>query len=138
MATLVAIAYPDQGTAEEARGVVQSLEADLVIQADQVAAISRDADGKYHVTTTHGGATAGAGAWWGGFWGLLFGLLFFIPLIGMAVGAAMGALAGSMTDIGINDDGCGSSGVTVPMGRARSGRWLMRQAWPGLGQVRAG
>jgi DDE superfamily endonuclease len=28
--------------------------------------------------------------------------------------------------------GCGSSGVTVPMGRARSGRWLMRQA---LGRV---
>src|SRR5262249_60710292 len=71
MATLVAIAYPDQGTAEEARGVVQGLEADLVIQADQVAAISRDLDGKYHVTTTHGGASAGAGAWWGGFWGML-------------------------------------------------------------------
>ena len=102
MATLVAIAYPDQGTAEEARGVVQSLEADLVIQADQVAAISRDADGKYHVTTTHGGATAGAGAWWGGFWGLLFGLLFFIPVFGMAVGAGLGALMGKVTKTGID------------------------------------
>jgi hypothetical protein len=30
-------------------------------------------------------------------------------------------------------DGCGSFGVTVPVGRVRSGRWLMRQAWPGLG-----
>ena len=96
MATLVAIAYPDQGTAEEARGVVQSLEADLVIQADQVAAISRDPDGKYHVTTTHGGASAGAGAWWGGFWGLLFGLLFFIPFAGLAIGAGFGALFGHM------------------------------------------
>jgi uncharacterized membrane protein len=96
MATLVAIAYPDQGTAEEARGVVQSLEADLVIQADQVAAISRDMDGKYHVTTTHGGASAGAGAWWGGFWGLLFGLLFFIPFAGLAIGAGFGALFGHM------------------------------------------
>ena len=96
MATLVAIGYPDQGTAEEARGVVQSLEADLVIQADQVAAISRDSDGKYHVTTTHGSASAGMGAWWGGFWGLLFGLLFFIPFAGLAMGAGFGALFGHL------------------------------------------
>lgn len=96
MATLVAIGYPDQGTAEEARNVVQALEADLVIQADQVAAISRDPDGKYHVTTTHGGASAGSGAWWGGFWGLLFGMLFFIPFAGMAVGAGFGALFGHL------------------------------------------
>ena len=56
MATLVAIGYPDETTAEAARKTVQGLEADLVIQADQVAAISRDQDGKYHVTTTHGAA----------------------------------------------------------------------------------
>jgi uncharacterized membrane protein len=96
MAELVAIGYPDQGTAEEARNVVQSLEADLIIQADQVAAISRDVDGKYHVTTTHGGASAGEGAWWGGFWGLLFGLLFFIPFAGLALGAGFGALFGHL------------------------------------------
>lgn len=42
MATLVAIAYPDQGTAEQARGTVRELESDLIIQAEQVAAISRD------------------------------------------------------------------------------------------------
>jgi uncharacterized membrane protein len=96
MATLVAIAYPDQGTAEEARGVVQTLQADLVIQADQVAAISRDPDGKYQVMTTHGGASAGSGAWWGGFWGMLFGLLFFIPFAGLAIGAGFGALFGHL------------------------------------------
>lgn len=38
----------------------------------------------------------------------------------------------------INAKGCGSSGVTVPVGRARSGRSLMRhQAWPGLGVIGA-
>ncbi len=42
MATLVAIGYPDQTTAEEARQTVQQLEAELIIQADQVASISRD------------------------------------------------------------------------------------------------
>jgi uncharacterized membrane protein len=102
MATLVAIGYPDQSTAEEARGTVQELEAELIIQADQVAAISRDLEGKYHVHTTHGGATAGAGAVWGGFWGLLFGMLFFVPFAGWAVGAGMGALFGHLGEKGID------------------------------------
>src|SRR5271170_2652673 len=94
MATLVAIGYPDEATADQARGTVEGLEGDLVIQADQVAAIRRDGKGKYHVTTTHGGNSAAGGAVWGGFWGLLFGLLFFIPFAGWAVGAGMGALVG--------------------------------------------
>ena len=82
MATLVAIGYPDQGTAEQAQQTVEQLESELIIQADQVASISRDLEGKYHVHTTHGGASAGGGAAWGGFWGMLFGLLFFIPFAG--------------------------------------------------------
>jgi uncharacterized membrane protein len=94
MATLVAIAYPDETTAEQARQTVQNLEADLIIQADQVAAISRDTQGKYHVTTTHGGSSTGGGAAWGGFWGLLFGLLFLVPFAGFALGAGLGALFG--------------------------------------------
>ena len=102
MATLVAIGYPDQGTAEQARGTVAQLESELIIQADQVAAISRDLEGKYHVHTSHGGASAGAGAWWGGFWGFLFGLLFFIPFAGMAIGAGMGALFGHFGEKGID------------------------------------
>jgi uncharacterized membrane protein len=102
MAMLVAIGYPDQTTAEEARQTVQGLEAELVIQADQVAAISRDPSGKYHVTTTHGGASAGGGAAWGGFWGLLFGLLFFVPFAGLALGAGMGALFGHLGEKGID------------------------------------
>jgi uncharacterized membrane protein len=102
MATLVAIGYPDQATAEQARQTVQELQADLIIQADQVASISRDLEGKYHVHTSHGGASAGAGAWWGGFWGLLFGLLFFIPFAGLAIGAGMGALFGHFGEKGID------------------------------------
>jgi uncharacterized membrane protein len=102
MATLVAIGYPDQGTAEQARGTVQQLEAELIIEADQVAAISRDLEGKYHVHTTHGGASTGGGAVWGGFWGLLFGLLFFVPFAGWAVGAGLGALFGHLGKQGID------------------------------------
>ena len=102
MATLVAIGYPDQGTAEQARGTVQQLESELIIEADQVAAISRDLEGKYHVHTTHGGASTGGGAVWGGFWGLLFGLLFFVPFAGWAVGAGLGALFGHLGKQGID------------------------------------
>ena len=101
MATLVAIGYPDQGTAEQAMETVERLQGELIIQADQVAAISRDPQGKYHVHTQHG-ASAGGGAVWGGFWGLLFGLLFFIPFAGLAIGAGMGALFGHMGEKGID------------------------------------
>ena len=102
MATLVAIGYPDQGTAEQAMQTVEQLQGELIIQADQVAAISRDPEGKYHVHTQHGGASAGGGAVWGGFWGMLFGLLFFIPFAGLALGAGMGALFGHMGEKGID------------------------------------
>jgi uncharacterized membrane protein len=60
MPTLVAIGYPDQGTAEQARETVARFESELVIQADQGASISRDQEGKYHVHTSHGAAKAGA------------------------------------------------------------------------------
>jgi uncharacterized membrane protein len=96
MATLVAIGYPAEGTADQARQTVEGLEGELIIQADQVAAISRDQAGKYHVSTTHGGSSTAGGAVWGGFWGLLFGLLFFIPFAGWALGAGMGALFGHL------------------------------------------
>jgi uncharacterized membrane protein len=102
LATLVAIGYPDQGTAEQARETVSRLESDLIIQADQVASISRDAEGKYHVHTSHGGASTAGGVVWGGFWGLLFGMLFFIPFAGWAMGAGLGALFGHMSEKGVD------------------------------------
>ena len=102
MATLVAIGYADEATAERARDTVRQLESELIIQADQVASINRDLDGKYHVHTSHGGASAGGGAWWGVFWGFLFVLLFFIPFFGLALGAGMGALFGHFGEKGID------------------------------------
>jgi len=104
MATLVAIGYPGETTAEDARKTVQGLESDLIIQADQVAAISRDAEGKYHITTTHGGASTGGGAVWGGFWGFLFGLIFLVPFAGLAIGAGFGALFGHLGEKAIDKE----------------------------------
>lgn len=103
MATLVAIAYSDQGTAEKARATVWQLEGDLIIEADQLAVVSRDPDGGYHVHTSHSGISTAGGAIWGGFWGLLFGTLFLFPLAGWALGAGLGAVLGHTKDRGIDE-----------------------------------
>src|ERR1700752_3655382 len=70
MATVVAIAYPDQDTAEQARATVRQGEEELITQADQVAVISRDPQGDYHVHTSHSGLSTAGGAIWRGLWGL--------------------------------------------------------------------
>jgi uncharacterized membrane protein len=102
MATLVAIGYEDEGTAAAAAAEVDRLSKDLIIQPDAVAVITRDPEGKYHVTTNH--HPVGAGASWGMFWGFLFGLLFFVPVFGMAIGAGMGAISGKLTKSSINKE----------------------------------
>jgi uncharacterized membrane protein len=100
MADLIAIGYPDETTALEAQTEAENLATDLIIQADAIAAIVRDKQGKYKVTTNHH-AVAGGTAW-GMWWGLLFGLLFFVPIFGMAVGAGFGALFGKLEKTGID------------------------------------
>jgi uncharacterized membrane protein len=103
MATLLAIAYPDQDTAENARATVWQLEEELTIEADEIAVISRDPDGRYQVHTSHSGVSTAGGAIWGGFWGLLFGMLFLVPFAGWAAGAGLGALLGHFRDKGIDE-----------------------------------
>jgi len=100
MATLVAIGYPDETTAASAAGEAERLSADLILEADAIATIVRDREGRYHVTTNH--HPVGSGATWGMFWGMLFGLLFFVPVFGMAVGAGLGALMGKVEKAGID------------------------------------
>jgi uncharacterized membrane protein len=95
MATLIAIGYPDETTATAAALEAHQLTKDLILQPDAIAAIIRDREGKFHVTTSH--HEVAAGATWGMFWGFFFGILFFIPILGMAVGAGMGALTGKLT-----------------------------------------
>ena len=100
MADLIAIGYPDEGTAEMAADEARRLAQDLIIEPDAIAVIVRDEEGKFHVHTSH--HPVGTGATWGMFWGLLFGLLFFIPFFGLAIGAGMGALMGKITKSGID------------------------------------
>jgi uncharacterized membrane protein len=102
MADLIAIGYSDENTAAQAGQEARKLAKDLIIEADAIAVIRRDAEGKYHVTTTH--HPVGGGATWGMFWGLLFGMLFFVPVLGMAFGAGLGALMGKITKSGISKE----------------------------------
>ena len=104
MATLVAIGYPDESTATEALDTVRKLESELIIQADQVASISRDQQGQLHTYSGHGASGTAGGAAIGSFWGFLFGLLFFIPFAGLAIGAGMGALFGHMGEHGLDKE----------------------------------
>ena len=94
MSDLIAIGYPDETTAAKAEKEAHRLAAELIIQPDAIAAIVRNQDGKFKVSTSH--HVVGAGASYGMFWGLLFGLLFFVPVFGMAVGAGLGALMGKV------------------------------------------
>ena len=102
MAELIAIGYPDETTAIEAEQAAEKLAEELIIQADAIAAIVRDSEGKYKVTTNHN--PVGGGTVWGMWWGLLFGLLFFVPVLGLAVGAGFGALFGKLEKSGIDKE----------------------------------
>jgi uncharacterized membrane protein len=86
MSALVAIAYPDEGTARRARdnlakGVDQGL-----VEVEDVAIIFADDDGR--VLPIFEGWYVGTAAFAGGVAGGLIGLAFLGPLLGMAVGAA--------------------------------------------------
>jgi uncharacterized membrane protein len=60
MADLIAIGYPDQTTALSAMDEAERLQHELVIQADAVAAIIRNDEGKIRVVTNHHAVGAGA------------------------------------------------------------------------------
>ena len=101
MANLIAIGYDDTTTAVQAMEEVENLQADLIIEADAVAAIIRNDEGKFKtVTNQH---AVGAGTVGGMFWGMLFGFLFFVPILGMAVGAGMGAIMGKIAKSGMDE-----------------------------------
>jgi uncharacterized membrane protein len=99
---LIAIAYPDQQTAEAVRTTLAQLMRERVIELDDAVVVTRDESGK--VKLHQAVNTAARGAAGGALWGGLIGLLFLAPLVGMAVGAAAGGTAGALTDVGADDN----------------------------------
>src|SRR5947209_7903019 len=100
MSTLISIGYPDAATAAAAADEAQRRATELHVQPDAVAAIRRDREGQFHVTTNHRSDPNGES--WGMFWGLLFGATFFVPATGMTVGSDLGALIGQVESSGLD------------------------------------
>ncbi|WP_030454718.1 DUF1269 domain-containing protein [Herbidospora cretacea] len=101
MATLIAIAYDDLGTAVKVRDKLFQLQQEHLITLTDAAIVEHTAEGKIKMKPAVNMAATGAAG--GALWGGLIGLIFFMPLVGAAVGAATGALVGAKTDIGVDD-----------------------------------
>ena len=116
MSTLVAIAYPDQATAEEVVSTLSRLQTEHLIALEDAVVVSAGDDGKVKLHQTRklvaGGAAGGA------LWGGLIGLIFFVPLFGMAIGAATGAATGALTDVGVDDNFMKDLGAKLQPGGA--------------------
>jgi len=101
MSHLIAIAYPEESTAQEVAETLRQLQKEQTIQMDDLVIAVHQDNGKIKLKQTF--KPAGAGAAGGALWGGLIGLIFLVPLMGMAIGAAAGAAGGAMTDYGIDD-----------------------------------
>jgi len=127
MSNLVAIAYPDLGTAQTVAGELGQLTKEKSITLDDMVIIERRPDGKVKLHQSM--STAGAGAAGGALWGGLIGLIFLAPLLGMAVGAAAGGAAGALTDVGVDDNFLKNLGANLQSGGAAV-VVLVRQSTP--------
>jgi uncharacterized membrane protein len=101
MADLIAVSYPEEGTAEQVLDTLTRLGREYLIDLADACYVTRGQDGKVKLhqamNLTAAGATSGA------LWGGLVGLIFLMPLAGLIVGGATGALMGKLTDVGIDD-----------------------------------
>jgi uncharacterized membrane protein len=116
MSNLIAIAYPDEGTARQVASVLQELQKERSIQFEDMVIAVRQEDGKLKLKQSVGLASAGAAG--GALWGGLIGLIFLMPLMGMAIGAAAGAAGGAMADYGIDDKFMKELGTKLQPGNA--------------------
>jgi uncharacterized membrane protein len=116
MSNLIAVAYPDEDTAERVRrDLVEAMTEHLLTLEDAVVVVHQT-DGKIKLRQAMN--TTGAGAAGGALWGGLIGLLFLAPMVGMAIGAASGAVGGKMADVGVNDNFMKTLGERLPAGSA--------------------
>jgi uncharacterized membrane protein len=101
MSNLVVIAFDDENKAFELRAALAKMQKEYLIEMEDAAVVTKDAEGK--VKLHQAVNLTAAGAVGGGFWGMLIGMIFLNPLLGAAVGAGAGAISGKLTDIGVND-----------------------------------
>jgi uncharacterized membrane protein len=115
MSDLVAIAYPDLGTARQVAANLDEAQKAHLITLEDAVIVERQPGGKVKL---HQPSLAGVGAAGGALWGGLIGLIFLVPLFGMAIGAASGAIAGHFSDTGVDDDFMKRLGSELDEGKA--------------------
>ena len=92
MSDLIAIAYDDLYKAEEVRLTLAKLQQGRLIELEDAAIVTKDADGKVKLNQAVNLTATGA------------------------VGAASGAISGALTDIGVNDQFMKDLGATLQPG----------------------
>jgi uncharacterized membrane protein len=102
MATLYALIYPDQATAELAAETVKGLAQAGYLDVLDSSLVSKNSEGKIEHHGERHPVRAGAigGALIGGFTGLLFA----VPVLGLAAGTALGGYFGKLAKSGAGDD----------------------------------
>lgn len=99
MSDLIVMSFASAATAEEVRDKVRGLQRAGVIQLQDAAVLSRDAEGKVQVHNEVSRDTKiGAGV--GAVLGAIFG--FWFPIAGIAIGTAGGAAVGAMLANGVD------------------------------------
>jgi uncharacterized membrane protein len=101
---LLALAYADTATAEQALAALTELAEEGAVRIEDAVVVMRKADGGVDVTQHEGrGLAAGEGIVAGGTIGLLLGVIVGLPIAAAVIGAAGGAGA-SAFDRGVADD----------------------------------
>jgi uncharacterized membrane protein len=116
MNQLIAIAYPDLGTAETVRDELVRAAGEGLVQLEDAVIVERKQDGgvKLHQLKSKGGR----GAAFGAAGGAAIGLLFLAPLLGAAIGAASGGIGMALSDDGVDDSFVKDLGARLPAGAA--------------------
>ena len=111
MSNLVVVGFNNAADAFQMRGALAKMQAQYLIDMEDVVVVTRDAAGKVQLHQAVNLTAAGAAG--GAFWGSLIGLLFLNPLLGAAIGAGSGAVSGKLTDLGIKDQFMKDLGATL-------------------------
>jgi len=99
MSDLVFVGFEDEYTAFEIRAALARLEKEYLIDMEDIAVVTRNAQGKIKLNQAANVSTAGAIG--GGFWGTLIGLLMLNPVLGAAMSVGTSALVDRLSEIGI-------------------------------------
>jgi uncharacterized membrane protein len=102
MSNLIVITFEDTSQAGQVRDSLKKAEKDNLLKIDDMAVVTKDAEGKVHIDgDVSSGVTSGAIA--GGVVGLVL-LGVFAPVLGIAGGAALGGVLGKKYHGGLSKD----------------------------------